>query len=334
MTLADQYIAATAEPSLLTPVNYHLQGETPLPRPSDKTMGYGIHRSGWSGCHRALSESGIRIAIDDFVEQTILHGPGAYHDRPFVGFFHYPPDNTVPAFAVDKHTCLYEHLFQAEAWRRSRAHLAAAVCLSDHLAEWLRPQLAVPVLVVRHPTDRTVPRWSPRLFAERPSLLQVGAFYRDTRAIARMALSIEKIRLLDLNTRWIDAWDRRVGEHAGPREWPADIRHINRVSDQEYDRLLSTSVVLTSFLAASASNVVVECIARATPLVVNGLPAVVEYLGDEYPLYLDRLASNPIDFRKQAVDAHLYLAGMNKDWLDFEFFAQDVAAQLRSVNIA
>ena len=297
-------------------------------------MGYGVHRSGWSECHRALSESGIRIAIDDFVEQTILHGPGAYHDRPFVGFFHYPPDSTVPGFALDKHACLYENLFRAEAWRRSSAQLVAAFCLSDHLAQWLRPQLIVPVFVVRHPTDRAAPRWSPRAFAERPRLLQVGAFYRDTRAIARIGLRIEKVRLLDVGTRWIDVWDRRVGEHLGPRELPPDVRQIDRVSDQEYDRLLSTSVVLTSFLAASASNVVVECIARETPLVVNRVPAVVEYLGDDYPLYLDRLAPNVFDFTKQAVDAHLYLAAMNKDWLDFEFFAHDVAAQLRCVSSA
>ena len=40
---------------------------------------------------------------------------------------------------------------------------------------------------------------------------------------------------------------------------------------------------------ASANNAVIECIARGTPLLVNPLPAVVEYLGADYPFYFHSL---------------------------------------------
>ncbi|MFN8643026.1 MAG: hypothetical protein U0802_15745 [Candidatus Binatia bacterium] len=60
-------------------------------------------------------------------------------------------------------------------------------------------------------------------------------------------------------------------------------------SPASYDRLLSENVFL-DLLDASANNSVIECLARDTPLLVNRHPAVVEYLGPDYPLYFDDLA--------------------------------------------
>ena len=75
------------------------------------------------------------------------------------------------------------------------------------------------------------------------------------------------------------------------------------VPNEEYDALLSSSVVLCLMYATAANNVVVECIARGTPLLINPLPAVVEYLGPDYPLYAadevaaDRLLGDPARIR-------------------------------------
>jgi hypothetical protein len=40
-----------------------------------------------------------------------------------------------------------------------------------------------------------------------------------------------------------------------------------------------------NLIDASAVNTVIECIIRNTPLIINRRPAIVEILGDEYPLY-------------------------------------------------
>ena len=50
---------------------------------------------------------------------------------------------------------------------------------------------------------------------------------------------------------------------------------------------------------SSANNAIIECLARATPILVNPLPAVVEYLGQDYPFYfndLDEAAEKAKDF--------------------------------------
>lgn len=65
----------------------------------------------------------------------------------------------------------------------------------------------------------------------------------------------------------------------------SQVEVIEQVSNQEYDRLLTENVVLINLVDASAVNTIIECIVRRTPIIINRLPAVEEYLGKDYPLY-------------------------------------------------
>jgi hypothetical protein len=51
--------------------------------------------------------------------------------------------------------------------------------------------------------------------------------------------------------------------------------------------------VYINLVDASAVNTIIECIVRATPIIVNNHPAVVELLGKNYPLYFK---SSPLDY--------------------------------------
>jgi len=63
------------------------------------------------------------------------------------------------------------------------------------------------------------------------------------------------------------------------------VNIVNRLTNEEYDNLLSTSIIFIDFKDVAASNSIVECIIRKTPLLVPKLDAIVEYLGEDYPLY-------------------------------------------------
>lgn len=69
------------------------------------------------------------------------------------------------------------------------------------------------------------------------------------------------------------------------------VKVINRLNNFEYDELLSNCIVFIDFVDVAASNSIVECIARGTPLLVPKLPAIVEYLGEDYSLYFDDVTS-------------------------------------------
>ena len=110
----------------------------------------------------------------------------------------------------------------------------------------------------------------------------------------------------------------------------ASVTVLSWMADDLYDELLSSSVVFMHLTDASAVNVVCECLQRATPLLVNRLPALEELLSPSYPGFYSNLAeagSMATDFaRIQAMHAHL--AALPKDNLDMNVFMsafQDIA---------
>lgn len=59
------------------------------------------------------------------------------------------------------------------------------------------------------------------------------------------------------------------------------------LSDKDYDDLLSKNLVYVDLWDAAAVNTLLECIVRNTPIFIKRLPAVVEILGEDYPLLFD-----------------------------------------------
>ena len=108
------------------------------------------------------------------------------------------------------------------------------------------------------------------------------------------------------------------------------VKMIENVNDAEYDRLLSENVVFINLVDASAVNTVIECIVRRTPLIVNRLPAVEEYLGRDYPLFYNTLAQaqdllNNLDALKAG---HTYLLEYDTTKLHINRFLQDFIASM------
>ena len=94
---------------------------------------------------------------------------------------------------------------------------------------------------------------------------------------------------------------------------------------EEYDELLSQNIVIIDLFDASANNTILECIVRNTPIIVNKIPAVIEYLGEEYPMYFtdineitDLLNENNIK------KTYEYLKNMNKEELMLEYFTKKI----------
>lgn len=56
---------------------------------------------------------------------------------------------------------------------------------------------------------------------------------------------------------------------------------------EEYDELLTKNIVFIDLFDAASNNTIVECIIRNTPIIVNKVGGVSEYLGNNYPLYFD-----------------------------------------------
>lgn len=70
------------------------------------------------------------------------------------------------------------------------------------------------------------------------------------------------------------------------------VDYIDYLQNDDFDKLLSSNIVFVHLVDASAVNTVIECMVRNTPIILNKHPAVVELLGERYPLYF----SNTCDY--------------------------------------
>ena len=93
-------------------------------------------------------------------------------------------------------------------------------------------------------------------------------------------------------------------------------RHVGVMpflSNDMYDELLSENVVFCDLFDASANNLVIECIARTTPIAVNPVGGIPEYLGSSYPLYCSSTqeAEDKLHDMDLLLKAHEYLKALD-----------------------
>jgi len=265
------------------------------------------HRSGWKyavGAIRPLTHPN-GVALDTMIENTYgWHFP-RYRDslpmrEPWVGIAHVPQKIPQGHFENARPQTMMAH------WRfkESLAGCLGFFALSEYHASWLRTELGKPVEVLYHPVDFEVPQFDFAAFNQQPvrPLLHIGWWLRRFESFNRLDGSGYEKRLLRLS-------DKNAQDSVSRITWRDDVKLTDYLSDGDFDALLSRSVVFADLIDTSANNVVVDCIARGTPLLVNRHPATEEYLGEKYPLFYRTLdeASDLLHDDDALINASLHM---------------------------
>ncbi|MBR9650066.1 glycosyltransferase [Thalassovita aquimarina] len=296
---------------------------------------YGHHRNSFNRTVKSLEPlgrtDGEGVLFLPFIERHFVWGadPGeAQSDSPtpitrdWVGILHVPfdaPDWFNPDVSP-------EVFFETPLWKASRPHCRGIITLAADLEADLKAfDPTLPTLSVRHPSELAVEMFHPEAYHAEPRVVQVGDWLRKLQAIHKLkAPGHDRVMLLKSHTEaFMDHEIAVFGDHRDPA---VDMRKM--VPNEEYDRLLSRSVVLCLLYATAANNVVIECVARATPILVNPLPAVVEYLGPDYPLYAcdENEAAILLSTPGMVDEAHQYLLVRRQEIdLSYEGFCRDIA---------
>ncbi len=296
----------------------------------------GVHRHGW------------KYVVDNISSQICSYNPDLvkldlYVDRTFhwnriemieAGIIPYK----TPWIGVIHHT-LYQdesgynciQLLKCKEFIDSLLKCRGLIVLSKYLRNNLYKlammnNIILPkVYFIKHPTyfvdDSKLWKYGPWKFNSwKGEVIQIGAWMRDIKAIYDLDYS-KKYALIGKQME--DKYKLiSFGETQKEILYNMDtsVKIITYLENDMYDDILSRYVVFLKLKDASAVNTILECIARNTPIIVNRLPAVEEYLGKNYPLYYTNIEEVPIILKNKRliVSTSKYLSEMNKDDLKIE----------------
>jgi len=252
----------------------------------NKTSGWNHHRSGWGFCMNSLkplhSDSGVLVIdrLDEKVKRKeIIH-------ESWIGFVHNVP--THPAIIGrlygDFHNFDLNKLFQSKTWMQSKNNCKGIFCLSKHNANFVKKHFSK-VDVVYHPTEIPKKQFSWSLFKNnsKKRIAMIGHWMRDFQGMFDLKSPYQKtiVKTPEDTFRY-----ERINENFDIND---TVDFMEYLPNKEYDNFLSENIVFLKLFDSSANNSIVECMARSTPVLVNRLPAIEEYLGKEYPLFYDNL---------------------------------------------
>ena len=125
-------------------------------------------------------------------------------------------------------------------------------------------------------------------------------------------------------------WHRHMSEYLQKIQNKVDV--LDYIENDAYDEILTKNLVFLHLVDGSAINTLIECIVRTTPIFVNRHLAVVELLGETYPLYYTIDATHTIPnidaiMRDPAaiLRAHQYLVNLDKTPFMIETFLKDLS---------
>lgn len=281
------------------------------------------HRSGWAFALEALAplHDPHGILFDSFLERTFSwyergerkRGRIPYRE-PWIGVMHNPQG--VPRW--HDYQSSPQAILARQSFRESLPHCVGLFTLSEYLRQWLAQRVDVPVSSLIHPTEIPEVRFSAEAFLAnpQPSVIQIGWWLRRLHSIYQLQAGRYRKVMLAVGHRYFKHMLRRDRDRTPLNENQLQsVSILPFVSNEEYDRLLSQNVVFCHLIDSSANNVVIECIARNTPLLINRLPAVEEYLGRDYPLFFSSLdeAALKLAHVENVLTAHEYLRGLPKE---------------------
>ena len=254
----------------------------------DDPTSWDHHRGGWSYAFQTLQElyAPDGVLCISAVEEWALKEKCI--DEPWIGFVHQVPRSNYFYYPD------LERLVMNEFFNKSLSNCYGLFVLSQTVKDYLINHLnkKTPVATVLYPLT-PYPKekefnWN--LFTEgERKIIFIGEFLRNYQAFydLQVPTGYQKYLLKSADVNF----DRLRDCNRQPFKLKINDSVIikERVSNEEYDNLLSSSIVFLNLYDAPANTTVVECLGRNTPLIVNRLPGIEEYLGVDYPLFYDTL---------------------------------------------
>jgi hypothetical protein len=268
------------------------------------------------------------VSLVDFVEKPFAWDLSANrkkgtvpYTKPWVGIIHNPPN--MPEWFGSGNTS-NQHIFAMKAWKKSLPSCQGLFTLSEYHRNYLQPLFNFPVVNLFHPTETPEIKFTLDAFHnnKQKKIIQVGWWLRKFESIHKLTSKLQRA-VLHCGNPWFKYL--KLSEKNFAKD--SKVIQLPWKPNKSYDLLLSRNLVFVDLYDSSANNAIIECIVRNTPILVNPLDSVKEYLGDSYPFYFSTLeeAQNKAEDFQLIEEAHNYLRQLSKEKLTQECFLKSFA---------
>jgi hypothetical protein len=291
------------------------------------------HTGGWNFVLKILDNfhSGEGVFVDDLADITFgnsyeysMYKKIIPYKVSWVAFFHHPL-NIAPWYPKN-FLMKPEVMISSDEFKESQKKCKGIFTFSKSMATWYKQKLPkIKVEQLWHPTNSTGKMFDLNNFLDdpRPKLYSIGFFLRRMSSIYFLKCDkYEKVILV--NPMVYDNLYKEVSYFRYDLDFTS-VKFKSYVSAKEYDEILSKNIVFLDLYDSCANNIIIECIAHNTPILVNRQEAIVEYLGERYPLYYTSIeeASSKLSDKSIIKEAHYYLKELEtQKKITAEYFAE------------
>jgi len=170
------------------------------------------------------------------------------------------------------------------------------------------------------------------LFCQNKQILHIGWWLRNFKTFIDFKQPKEFHKTILVKSDFENEWNKISTEYKLD-----NITIIKELSNSEYEKIFTNSCLFIDLEDSCANNTILECIKFNTPIIVNKIPAVVEYLGENYPLYIKnpddlKLLNSPTYLLSQIENANKYLTNMDKKHVSLEAFNNKLNYDLNKLD--
>jgi hypothetical protein len=263
------------------------------------------HRGGWSSVidniyNLQLYYNHSNIIFYDVLEKDFLWDPSVIDNKKWFGIIHCT-ENTPNYLNIIN----ISNLFVKNSKFLNNIHNCLfLIALAPNVIDYLKKKfdelnIHVDLHLIKHPIDHEtgIPFFSIDKYIKNTNktIIQIGQQLRKMTSIYLLNTNLKKLwltgtknhnkiyKLFQHECKYLNLGHLNIN----------DVPNKYTETFAEYDELLSENIVFIDLFDAAANNTVLECILRQTPILVNKIPATIYYLGENYPMFFEKLEDIP-----------------------------------------
>lgn len=125
------------------------------------------------------------------------------------------------------------------------------------------------------------------LFTQNRHIIHIGWQLRNFKKFRDLKLPQDFFKTILIKTGFEQEWDNMPHNYELDNKHKEYITILKELHNNDYEKIFVNSCVFIYLEDCVVTNTVLECIKFNTPIIINKLPSIVEYLGEDYPLYYE-----------------------------------------------